>query len=79
MWSICSTICFTGAIIVLSVGYLFYNWITASFDHFDKNGVAFKKPWPIFGTLGAVIFRRESLFDMIVNAYNQFEGKRYLR
>lgn len=63
-------------LIAIAVGYFVYKWIMAPYDHFAKKGIAFKKPWPILGTMGAMTLRHESMFDQAVNAYNEFKGKR---
>lgn len=64
------------AILAVAAGYILYTCIMAPYDHFAKRGVVFQKPWPVLGTMGTMILRQESMFDMVVNSYNQFKGKR---
>lgn len=43
---------------------------------FSERGIPFKTPVPIFGSLAALILRRESYYDMLLNSYNQFKGNK---
>lgn len=64
------------ALLLIACGYFVYKRIMLPFEHFLKRGIAFKKPWPILGTMGAMTLRQESMFDTVVNAYNEFKGER---
>lgn len=63
------------AMLAAVVAFFIYRQIMAPYEYFLKKGLDFKKPWPVFGNMGAMTLRQESIFDMIVNAYNEFKGK----
>lgn len=43
---------------------------------FKERGIPFKKPVPILGSMAKVTFRQESLYDLVLNSYNEFKGKK---
>lgn len=74
--SIVSLVLSQWALLVAIAIYFVHRKLTASFSFFADRGIAFKKPHPFFGNFGAMTLNRESLFDLIVNSYNEFKGKR---
>lgn len=50
----------------------------APYTYFADRGIASKKPQPIFGNFGALMFKKESLLDLVENSYNEFKDKRFV-
>lgn len=67
-----------GLYAVLFVLFLFLvaKWSTSQYNFFERKGVVFQKPWPVFGNFGGMTFRRITIHDMIYNAYNEFKDKK---
>lgn len=60
-------------IILLSIAlFIFYKWATASFDYFEKIGLPYDKPFPLFGGQKDIILRRISMYDSVNNLYKRF-------
>lgn len=78
LWSILSVVVGQWALLVAAALYLVWRKINAPFTFFADRGVAFKKPMPIFGNFGGMTLQRESIFDLVVNSYREFKGKRYV-
>ncbi|XP_011193596.2 probable cytochrome P450 9f2 [Zeugodacus cucurbitae] len=51
--------------------YLFYRWATQNFDFFEKRGIPYDKPVPVFGSLIDITLRRGSIFYTIKDLYNK--------
>lgn len=66
------------ALLAAAAIYFVYRKITAPFTFFADRGIAFVKPYPIFGNFGRMSLKRESIFDLVVNNYNDFKGKRFV-
>lgn len=76
LWSIVSLVLSQWALLLAVAFYFGYRKMMAPFTFFADRGIAFLKPYPIFGNFGAMTFQRESMFDLIVNNYNDYKGKR---
>lgn len=61
---------------LLGLVFLLYKWSMSSFTYFEKTGVAFNKPWPIIGNFGPLLLKKETLQDMVTEAYNKFQNNR---
>lgn len=58
---------------VLSL-YFFYRRATANFDFFEKRGIPYDKPFPVFGSLKNVTLRKRSFFHAVLDLYNKHKG-----
>lgn len=67
-----------GLYAVLFLIYLFLvaRWSMSPYNFFEKKGIVFKKPWPMFGNFGAMTFRKITIHDMIYNVYMEFKDKK---
>lgn len=72
-----SEICFYGLLITLFLSYIFYYYITSSYNYWQIRNVPCVRPKFPFGNLGDTVMGRKSLIDLLIKQYNQFEGKRY--
>lgn len=79
LWSIMSLVLSQWTWLLPVVLYFVYREIMAPFTFFSDRGIAFKKPYPIFGNTGGMTLHRESMFDLVVNNYNDFKGKLLVR
>ncbi|XP_055908122.1 uncharacterized protein LOC129942964 [Eupeodes corollae] len=52
--------------------FLLYKWLTAYHGFFEKIGIPYAKPFPPFGCLNNVVFRKISMFDCVNNLYKKF-------
>jgi hypothetical protein len=50
--------------------YLFYKWMTANYDYFEKRGVAFIEPVFLVGTKYNLLFSKMSLPDLVEKWYS---------
>ncbi|XP_036323943.1 probable cytochrome P450 9f2 [Rhagoletis pomonella] len=57
--------------------YQLYRWATANFDFFEKRQIPYDKPFPMFGSFKSVTLRRRSMFDTLIDLYNQHKGGIY--
>nr|XP_014086784.1 probable cytochrome P450 9f2 [Bactrocera oleae] len=57
--------------------YIFYRWATANFDFFEKRGIPYDKPFPMFGSLTQITLRRSSIFHTIKDLYNKQKSSVY--
>ncbi|XP_061390038.1 probable cytochrome P450 9f2 [Musca vetustissima] len=65
------------AILLSVVVYLIYRWSTANYDFFEKRGIPYAKPVPMFGNFMEMVLRRKSMFDIFIEIYNKYDGKIY--
>lgn len=56
--------------------YLFYKWAVSTFDHFEKQGIPFRKPIPFFGTNANFITRKKDITESLTEWYNEFEHEK---
>ncbi|XP_055852653.1 probable cytochrome P450 9f2 [Episyrphus balteatus] len=52
---------------------LLYKWSTSTFEFFEKRNVPYNKPLPLIGNQKDFIFRKVSMFENVINHYNQFD------
>ncbi|XP_037811692.1 probable cytochrome P450 9f2 [Lucilia sericata] len=65
-------------LILLAVaGYLFYRWATINNNFFKDRGVPYSKPTILFGNFFEMVLRKKSMFDLIIDIYNEHNGKIY--
>lgn len=55
-------------------GYWLYRKLTATFSYFAKSGIPFKKPSLVYGSMSDMMMQKESMFDMVVRTYKEFDG-----
>ncbi|KAL7727134.1 hypothetical protein ACLKA6_016094 [Drosophila palustris] len=56
---------------------LAYRWSTANYSFFKDRGIDHHKPYPFVGSMWKMILRQKSMFDLIVELYNQSNSKVY--
>lgn len=54
--------------------FVVYKWLTSDHDYFEKLGIPYEKPWPIFGNNLKLIFQKESLNDIIDRSYKKYKN-----
>lgn len=59
--------------LVIGVVYLLYKWATSTFDYFEKRGLPFRKPVPLFGNNLNVITRTMAMTDYLQMIYREFK------
>uniref|UniRef100_A0A1I8NRE3 Cytochrome P450 n=1 Tax=Stomoxys calcitrans TaxID=35570 RepID=A0A1I8NRE3_STOCA len=57
--------------------YLVYRRSSSNHDYFKIRGIPYDKPKPILGTLFQLVFSGKSIFDIMLNRYNKYNGKIY--
>ena len=62
--------------LVIGIVYLFYKWATSTFDYFEKRGLSFKKPLPLFGNNMNVITRTMAMTDYLESIYREFKDEK---
>lgn len=64
-------------IILISVlVYVFYKWSTATYDFFEKQGIPFRKPLPLFGTNINMVLKSKPFVDVLKEWYYEFENEK---
>lgn len=59
--------------LILFALYLAYKWSVDNFDYYEKIGVPFKKPLPLFGNMLDLIMQKESMVEMMQKSYVKFK------
>lgn len=54
---------------------LAYRWSVANYGFFAKRGIEHDKPYPFVGSMWSLLIRRKSMFDLIIELYNQGDSK----
>lgn len=54
--------------------YLLYKWSISTFDYFEKQGIPFRKPWPLLGTNTNMITRKYAFNEAIQLTYSEFKN-----
>ncbi|CAO1431140.1 unnamed protein product [Diamesa serratosioi] len=62
--------------LVFGVVYLFYKWATSTYDYFEKRGLPFRKPVPLFGNNFKVISRKISMMDYLQMICSEFKDEK---
>lgn len=62
--------------VIVAALYLFYKWVTANYDYFEKKGVPFAKPVFLFGSNINMIFNKLSLPEVVEKWYNELKHER---
>ncbi|XP_075148979.1 putative cytochrome P450 9f2 [Haematobia irritans] len=57
--------------------YLIYRFCTANHDYFKKRGIPSAKHIPIVGNFWEMVLGRKSMLDVLVEIYNEHDGKVY--
>ncbi|XP_055923101.1 probable cytochrome P450 9f2 isoform X3 [Eupeodes corollae] len=52
--------------------FIFYKWSTSTFDFFEKIGIPYDKPFPLFGSQKDIVLRKSSMYDNVNRLYKQF-------
>lgn len=50
----------------------FYKWATANSQFFEKRGVPYDQPYPLFGSQKDLVFGKTSMFENVNRLYKQF-------
>ncbi|KAL7727133.1 hypothetical protein ACLKA6_016093 [Drosophila palustris] len=56
---------------------LAYRWATANYSFFKDRGIDYHKPYPFVGSMWKMILRKKSMFDLVIELYNQSSSKAY--
>ncbi|XP_069676321.1 cytochrome P450 9e2-like [Periplaneta americana] len=67
----------TWILVVVGLMSALYFYGTRNFNYFEKRNVAFIKPTAFIGTLGPMLFRKQSFSDNILSQYNEMKGHAY--
>lgn len=62
-------------ILLTLAGYLFYRWATKNNNYFKDRGIPYSEPKLLFGNFWKMILRQKSMFDLIIDIYNEHDGK----
>lgn len=62
-------------LVVLSL-YLLYKWSISTFGFFEKQGIPFRKPLPLFGANLNTLFKTKSITENIDDWYKEFPNER---
>lgn len=58
--------------------YLFYKWATVNYDFFEKQGIAYIKPFPLLGSNFSVFFKKQPLVTTMMDNYNKFRHEKFV-
>lgn len=64
----------TTAIVIITItwlAYKLYKWMWTGYDSFEKQGIAFVKPYPVMGSLWRVLKSTVTIRDFIIDVYNE--------
>lgn len=60
-------------LIVIALVWLIYKWSVSNFDYFEKLGVQFDKPLPLFGNMLNIALQKESMLYVSQRSYDKFK------
>lgn len=63
-------------LLILVLAFLIYKWSVAGFDYFDKIGVPYEKPLPIFGNMLDIVIQRRPMIEVTQKSYEMFKNSR---
>ncbi|XP_076680473.1 cytochrome P450 9e2-like isoform X3 [Andrena cerasifolii] len=55
-----------------------YYYLKRNFDYFEKRGIPYKKPLPLFGNAARVVFKRVSFAQEVIDLYNMNRDAKYV-
>lgn len=53
--------------------WLFYKWSVNTFDYYEKLGVPYEKPIPLFGNMLNLVLGKQSMVELTQNSYDNFK------
>jgi hypothetical protein len=56
--------------------WLAYKWSVDNFDYYEKLGLPFEKPLPLFGNMFNIIFQKESMVSIAGRNYKNFKDSK---
>ena len=56
--------------------YFFYKWSTSTYDFFEKQGIPYRKPVPLFGTFASIFLRKTPFNEIIDEWFYEFENEK---
>ena len=56
--------------------YIIYKWSTFTYDFFEKQGIPFRKPLPLFGSNINMLLKKKPFIDVLKEWYNEFENEK---
>lgn len=77
LWSFLALVLSQWTLLAAACIYFLYRRITRPFQYFADRGIVYAKPLGSFVRLFDLILQRVSIYDLILNDYNKFKGKRY--
>ncbi|CAO1441602.1 unnamed protein product [Diamesa hyperborea] len=63
--------------LIIGVVYLLYKWATSTFYYFEKRGIPFRKPIPLFGNNLNAITRGKLMTDYLQMLYREFKDEKF--
>lgn len=63
-------------LLILAFAYLAYKWSVSNYDYFERIGLPFEKPLPLFGNMIGLITQRESLVYTLQRNYRRFKSSK---
>ena len=64
-------------LVVAALAALYY-YLTLQHDFFEKRGVKFIKPLPLFGNMFKIVFRQKNINDLNIDFYTTFPNEKYV-
>ena len=55
-----------------------YYYLNRNYDYFEKRGIPYRKPWPLFGNASRVVFNRVSFAQEVRDLYNINRDAKYI-
>ncbi|XP_070502406.1 probable cytochrome P450 9f2 [Chironomus tepperi] len=56
--------------------YVIYKWSTSTYDFFEKQGIPYRQPLPLFGTNINMLLKKKPFIDVLKEWYNEFENEK---
>lgn len=64
-------------VLTILIAFLIYKKIFKNFDFFEKRGISFEKPAPIFGNLLPILKKRENFAQAVERLYEKFKNEKW--
>lgn len=74
--AVVSTVLSQWAFLLAVVVYFVWRKISPPYEFYTDRGIVYKSTMPLIGNMSRLFISKESIFDMIINDYKEFAGKR---
>jgi hypothetical protein len=57
---------------VVAIAFLVHKLVSGKNDYFERKGIIYRQPDPLWNVVPNLIMKKESLYDVVIKWYNEF-------